>query len=68
MNTIVKTLLTVWVSAVATFGFSSLYIVSQDSRINAPGELGEVFFATGFIILIALVVISGITLLVAKAK
>lgn len=68
MNTNAKILLTTWITAIATFGFSAAYILSQSSRINAPGELREVFSATGFILLLVLVIISGIALLATKTK
>ncbi|MFH1089398.1 MAG: hypothetical protein V1716_03175 [Candidatus Uhrbacteria bacterium] len=58
MSTQSKTLITIWLSSFATFTITAGYIVPQEQSINVPGELGEVFFATGFIILPVLVVAS----------
>ncbi len=60
--------LSVWISSITTFTVTAMYILSQEERINAPGELGEVFTATGFIILIALAIFSAISALIFKKQ
>lgn len=68
MTANVKILTTIWITSITTFAFSTACIVPQDSTINAPGELGEVFSVTGLIILVALIVLSTITLLLTRNK
>jgi len=68
MSTPSKTLLTVWLSSLATFAITAGYIVPLEQSINVPGELGEVFGATGFIILSVLVVVSVVIVLVMNRK
>lgn len=61
-----KILVAIWVSAIATFAFTAAYIVPQDQRINAPGELGEVFAVSGLILIAVLVVVSAIGIIVTR--
>lgn len=61
-----KTLIIIWITAIATFALSAVYIIPQDTRINAPGELGEVFFATGCILFCVLALFSLITYVLKK--
>jgi len=68
MSTQTKTLITVWLSSIATFAITAGYIVPLEQSINVPGELGEVFWATGFIILPVLVVASMVIVLVMGRK
>ena len=63
-----KILLTIWITAIATFALTAAYIVPLDARINVPGELGEVFAGASFIVLIALVIVSVIFSVVIRKK
>lgn len=53
-----KTLLTVWVTAVATFAFVAWPLLHTPENINAPGELQEVVYGAGILLLIILSAIS----------
>ena len=57
-----KILVTVWLSALGTFGFTSIYILSNAQRINAPGELGECFFAIGITLAAILLFMTSVAL------
>lgn len=68
MKQVTKTLLTIWAASIVTFSITAVYIIPKEQRINSPGELGEVFAGTAFIILIILAPISLIIALISNNK
>jgi hypothetical protein len=52
-----------WLTAIFVFGVTIGYLVTQEARVNAPGELGEMMSALGIVFFLILVIISFLILL-----
>lgn len=63
-----KTLVTIWLSVIGTFGLTSGYIVLNEKDINAPGELGEYFTAIGVVLVTLLLMATALTLTMMALK
>lgn len=49
-----------WVSSIVTMVIVGAFFLPRQENINAPGEVGEVFTGAAFLVVIALVLVTGI--------